>query len=278
MRFTRYVTQDDVPRLEFEVISQDLRIFLTRELGRRIVPEEAPELLIINQNVVINKSRALLGLDQHVLESDLDGFFDPSEHAWHHGEFQICLRRLDTVRFAEMIGELIEDEWFTIDEVNGLLERDGASFHYQQQGDRLIVRVLPIERLEDEVPGAEHPNIRLLVKRMDDALANEDFSQVLHASATIFETMAKDIIPLPGVQNQSLGSFFERYRKDSLLPAEILDYILAIYNSRSTTPLAGHGSTEPPNIGMDVAVVLAEMTKAFVRIEYTLHQIPAITS
>jgi hypothetical protein len=69
-----------------------------------------------------------------------------------------------------------------------------------------------------------------------------------------------------------LKSFFDRYRKDSNLPKEILDYILGLYDLRNTTPLAGHGSTQTPAINREAAISLAEMTKAFVKIEYRLHQ------
>jgi hypothetical protein len=116
----------------------------------------------------------------------------------------------------------------------------------------------------------EHPNIRVLIDRMDDAAARDDRAGVLHASASVFETMAKDVVDIQTVQDQTLKSFFERYRKDSTLPDAILDYILAVYEARNVTPLAGHGSTQMPNLSREEAITLAEMTKAFVRIEYRL--------
>jgi hypothetical protein len=125
--------------------------------------------------------------------------------------------------------------------------------------------------LQKEMP-VGHPNIIVLRERMDDALARDDYAGVLHASASIFETMAKDVVGIPTVQNQSLKSFFDRYRKDSALPNEILDYILATYERRSVTPLAGHGSTRTPDICKEEAIALAEMTKAFVKIEYNLRR------
>jgi hypothetical protein len=117
-----------------------------------------------------------------------------------------------------------------------------------------------------------HANIRLLINRMDDALNRDDYASVLHASASIFETMAKDVVGIPTVQNQTLKSFFDRYRIDSNLPKEILDYILGIYDLRNTTPLAGHGSTQAPAINQESAISLSEMTRAFIRIEYRLRQ------
>jgi hypothetical protein len=83
--------------------------------------------------------------------------------------------------------------------------------------------------------------------------------------------MAKGIISIDSIQDQTLASFFELYRKDSGLPREVLDYILAIYKRRNIEPLAGHGSTKPSSITKTEAVILAEMTKAFVRIERKLH-------
>lgn len=128
-----------------------------------------------------------------------------------------------------------------------------------------------IDNRKLDLPRGQHPNIDILIKRMDDALKQNDFGGVLHASASIFETMAKDIIGLPSVQSQTLASFFERYRKDSSLPSGLLDYILDVYKLRNITPLSGHGSTNTPNITKVQAVVLAEMAKALVRIEYGLH-------
>src|SRR5919108_605717 len=104
-----------------------------------------------------------------------------------------------------------------------------------------------------------HPNIQVLLGRMDDALRRNDHSGVLHASASIFETMAKDVIGLPTVENKTLKSFFDRYRKDSSLPNEILDDILGIYDFRNITPLAGHGSTKTPTINRESAIALSEM-------------------
>lgn len=126
------------------------------------------------------------------------------------------------------------------------------------------------DRLNDVDVSDMHLNIRILINRMDDALSRNDFAGVLHASASIFETMAKDVVGIPTVQNQTLKSFFDRYRKDSYLPGEILDYILGVYELRNTTPLAGHGSTQAPRITREVAITLAEMAKAFIRIEYQL--------
>lgn len=115
-----------------------------------------------------------------------------------------------------------------------------------------------------------HPNISILIRRMQNSLRQQDYPGVIHASASIMETLAKDVVGIDSVQNQTLKSFFERYRKESNLPEELLNYILSIYDFRNTTPLAGHGSKAIPGITKKQAVVLFEITLAIVRIEYQL--------
>src|SRR6266508_115904 len=272
MKYTKYLTSDDVRALELEIVSQDLKIFLTRELQRKIESDEFPEHDIISQNAIINKSRNIAGLPIYVLEGDEDGYFHPAENAWHNGEFQLVFRRLSTIQFIEFVGDLIKDGYFGKGEINEYLEKDNVSFRFENNEDgELAVEVFPLDKVESEAT-PEHPNIRVVARRMDDALKREDYAGVLHASAVIFETMAKDIVGIPTVQKQTLKWFFERYRKDSLLPSEILDYILSVYDLRSKEPLAGHGNTKAPEITKETAIVLSEMTKAFVRIEYTLHK------
>ena len=96
---------------------------------------------------------------------------------------------------------------------------------------------------------------------MDASYAAKDFSAVLHVSACVFETLAKDVTQNPSVNNQPLGSFFDSYKKKSLLPEPILDYMLAIYKNRNTEPLAGHGSLTPPSMDAKDAVVLCEIVR-----------------
>lgn len=134
-----------------------------------------------------------------------------------------------------------------------------------------LLKSKSVDKIDDK-GAVKHPNIHILIKRMNTALDNGDPACVLHTSASIFETMAKDIVGIDTVQNQSLGAFFDRYRRESALPLEVLDYILSVYKRRNIEPLAGHGSVKEPTILMSEAVVLAELTKAFVRIEGYLNR------
>jgi hypothetical protein len=146
--------------------------------------------------------------------------------------------------------------------LTNILYPSKKSFTVEAEERPIHIDVLPI-----------HSNIQVLLGRMDDALNRRDYPGVLHSSASIFETLAKDVIGIPSIQDQTLKSFFERYRKESTLPNEILNYILSIYESRNTTPLAGHGSTQTPSMSREAAITLSEMTKAFVMIEYKLREI-----
>ncbi|SMF22292.1 hypothetical protein [Pseudogulbenkiania subflava] len=267
MKYSIYLSEEDKKQLEYEVVSQEFRVHLTRLIERN---ENFARHFFMNQNWLINRSRTLIGKAIYVLQADDMGGYEDCEYAWHNGEFELCFRRLDTSRLIELLCEVIDRKWLVRKDINNLLEQEGASFRFVK-GAGTEVEVISIEKLEEDAPQSnEHPNIRVLVNRMASALDNLDYAGVLHSSASIFETLAKDVVGIASVQGQTLASFFDRYKKDSQLPAEIQAKVLETYKSRNSTPLAGHGSTQAPLISKEEAVTLCELTKAFVRIEYHL--------
>ena len=271
MKFPMYLTEEQIKELKFEVISDDLKIYLTRKLRKWAEEPENIEDILIRKNTLINLSSTIRGGKIYVLEADDMGYYWKQDIAWHEGEFELIFRRLSTIEFIEFVAELIDYKYIRLEEVNLLLEKDNLSFRYNYDDGSLTIKVLPIEEVEKKQQIENlHPNIRVLINRMEKCLEIEDFGGVLHASASIFETLAKDIIGSPSIQNQTLKSFFERYKKDSNLPEPVLNYILEIYDRRNKVPLAGHGSTQLPSLTREEAIVLVEMTKAFVLIEYKL--------
>ena len=70
---------------------------------------------------------------------------------------------------------------------------------------------------------------------MELLLIKDDYSGVLHTSASIFETLAKIVINIPTIEDQTFKSFFERYKKDSQLPEELLKLALEIYDKRNAS-------------------------------------------
>ncbi|WYL96542.1 MAG: hypothetical protein HEQ35_24500 [Gloeotrichia echinulata IR180] len=278
MKYTKFLSSNDIKELEYEVISTDLKIYLTRLLADKIKysnTDEVPTINLIRQNYFINKSRGLRNLPVYILRSDDLGDYQPTEYAWHNGEFEIIIRSLNTIQFVEFIGFLIEDGVFQIEEVNELLSQDNSSIRFDKQDNKIRVKILNTSEIEASIPDNAHTNIRFLVSRMDNALERQDYSLVIHSSASILETMAKHIIGISSIENQPLGSFFSRYQQDSSLPEPILKWIKDIYKNRNTQPLAGHGSTQPHvSLSSIEAATLVEMTKAFVRIEYLIYNQP----
>lgn len=118
-----------------------------------------------------------------------------------------------------------------------------------------------------------HSNVVILIGRMEQCLEKNDPSGVLHAAANILETTAKDIIESDSIDHQTLGSFIEKYKKESSLPNDIKDVAGKIYNLRSKMPLSGHGSTSSPSINMHDAILIAAATKFIVEIEYRTKKI-----
>lgn len=118
-----------------------------------------------------------------------------------------------------------------------------------------------------------HDNVVALIARMEQCLESNDPSGVLHAAANILETTAKDIVKSEKIQNQTLGSFIEKYKTESNLPDDIKEIVGKIYNLRNLMPLSGHGSTRKPNINMNDAIVIAATAKFIVEIEYRSRKI-----
>ena len=209
MKHTVFLSPKDVLDLEYEIVSQEVRVYYTRLIEKC---ENFNQFEIINKNTVVNRSRSLAGLSVYVLEGE---DYESSEYAWHNGEFELALRRNGTPQFLELLCELIEREWLTLPQVNEALEKEASGFRLAREQNDIVVNVLNIKELEEEPDQDEHPNIRLLVNRMESALSNKDYSLVLHSSASIFETLAKDILGISSIPKRT------RERETALLLSEI---------------------------------------------------------
>lgn len=255
-------------QLKFEVIPTEAKTYLTRYL-RPLPPrcEDHQYSQLFTWNDLINRTRTLTGDRIYVLECDDFGDYRPEELVWHRSEYEVAIRRLDSCQFIEFLAELVRDEVITFSFANDVLEKANSSARLlrSNSGD------ISVELLWDEqdFPDDSPKNIRTLVSRMERDLGAADYGGVLHASASIFEWLAKDLLQVsnPGVLDQTLNSFFDCYRNRSALPDAILDYIREIYIRRNTEPLAGHGKLDEPSINHEEASLLTEMTKAFVKHE-----------
>ncbi len=266
------LTDKQLKQLEYEVVPKRARLQLTRML-RAAVNRNDLNSCIARTNQVVNICRNVQGLPINIIEVDDMGDYSFVDVGWMRSELEVAMRRPDTAELVETLADLIQDDWLDVDKVNELLASHGCEFSFDKsRRDEVVVEVTPVEEIEEE-KHEDIANIRVLVRRMDSSVEQGDYAGVLHASASIFETLAKDVVALPTVETQTLASFFERYKKDSNLPEPVLNYILDTYKRRNTEPLAGHGQLKEPTVSKDEAVVLCELTKAFVRIERQLSSV-----
>ena len=254
--------------LELEIVSHDARLKLTRTI-RAICRSKEPTITLIRMNQFVNIANTVLGRPIFVLNPDDWGDYHDAEYAWHNSEIELIMRRPSTIELVEILADLVQDDVLDSDNVNDILRNDKCSFRFEIEDntDGVVIEIDSLSEIPEENLSGDHPNIRKLAERMDAEVEREDPTAVLHTAASIFETLAKDVLSDAKLEAQSLGGFFEKYRKASPLPEPILDYVLDVFQNRNTMPLAGHGSTRTPTITMDDAVVLAELTKATVRAE-----------
>lgn len=265
-------------QIELEVISSEARLRLTRVLRRSIRVSElenSHQIELIRINRIVNLANTVLGRSIYTLELG-DWDYEPAEYAWHNGELELLMRRPDTAQLVEVLVDLTEAGCVLIGDVNAILEADGSGVRLRDGDDGVEVELTELSDLpETPLSIGEHANVRKLVERMDRAMLDRDWSLVLHTGASIFETLAKQVVTNPNIQNQSLGSWFGLYRNHSKLAVPLLDTIESIFKRRNIEPLAGHGSASDPSITEEEAVQIRELTIAFVRMERTLATVSA---
>lgn len=261
------LTATEKESLELEIISHNARLNLTRII-RALCESRELHITLIRMNRFVNIANAVLSRPIYVLNPDDWGDYHDAEYGWHNSEIELILRRPSTTDLVEILADFIQSNMLDSDDVNDILRQDKCAFRFEVDDDgKVAISIDSLSDIPEETLAGDHPNIRKLVERMDAAVEGKDPGAVLHAAASIFETLAKDVLSDAKLEDQSFGRFFDKYRKNSQLPEPILDYALEVFRNRNTTPLAGHGSTRRPPIKMDDAVVLAELTKALVRAE-----------
>ncbi len=261
------LSNEQKSKLEYEVISDNCRLKIARLFREKTNASDSDKQIILI-NRIVNIARQIEGLSICKLESDDDGCYYPSEKAWHFGELELITRRESTCELIVTLCDLVSANIITSEEVNEIFDCERLGISIIDNSNEITVDI--VDDFPEDQNEEEHPNIRALIKRMDLLLEIADYSGVLHASASIFETHAKSIINQKSIENKSLGSFFDKYRKKLKLPKSFIDEIEALYSLRNTEPLAGHGSTKTPTITREKAIIIVEMTKTFIKIERKL--------
>lgn len=261
------LSPEQVESLKYELIPRSAKIKLTRMLSRvaNLWPTDDPRR-ISYMNRIINKANSIGEERICVLEPDVWGNYSEQEHAWHEGEFQLCIRRLDSVQFIEFLAELVESTDVTKGEANDLLSEAKSSVRFREDRGQAVVNVAPVAGDVNVDEGA-NPNLKTLVDRMDRDVDYEDYSAALSNCALAIEVISKETMASSSVDDQTFGSYFEGYKKTSGLPGVVVDWMLEIYKKRNEESLAGHGQRMLPTITGEEAVLIVEMTKAFIRYE-----------
>ncbi len=269
-------------RVGLEVVSTEARLRLTRLLRESVKVEigsdEAGQIELIRTNRIVNFANTVLGRPIYALElSDWD--YHSAEYAWHFAELELAMRRPDTAQLFEILIDLVNEAGLPMADVNAVLKDDGVGVRLADEDGSATVELQDVtDAPEVELEPGEHVNVRGLVERMDRALQDKDWSLVVHAGASVFETVAKQVVPLQGVQNQSLGSWFAAYRKYSKLSGPLLDAAEEIFKRRNVEPLAGHGSVAVPGVTEAEAIQIRELSVAFVRMERLLARIAPVVA
>jgi hypothetical protein len=265
--------------LEQEVVPSEARLEFTRLIRDRcsaVTDDPGGVINLIRENEFVNLANTVMGKPIYSLSSDDWGFFEPVEFAWHHGQRELIMRLPSTAELVEILADYIQKGMFPRKTVNRILKHYNCGFSFRDAGDMDGIIIEVVIEYEESIPepdlSNDHPNVRRLILRMEAALEANDFAAVMHASASVFETLAKDVTQNPSVNNQTLASFFASYRKKSLLPEPVLDYMLDVYKARNIQPLAGHGSLTAPTVTPEQALSLSELTKTIVRMERALAQ------
>ncbi|MDK4272956.1 hypothetical protein QPX44_09060 [Corynebacterium pseudodiphtheriticum] len=268
-----YLTPFQQERRRYQEINDDIKVKLSRllqlSLNKLGIDDSTLESTIkfSKLNSLINRANSLIGIRPYVLKPDDWGEYSASEIAWHENEFEAAIFRLTTPEFIEFVAELVDREFLELDLANSLLSDGNCDVMLRRDtNNQISVDLIENEGAVELSPNS-NPNLRQLVDRMDRSIENEDYPNTLSASASVIETISKELLLDKKVSDQSFGSYAEAYAKRTGLPEPVTGWLREIYNWRNREPLAGHGHTAPPTISKNEAVVIAEFTKAFIRVE-----------
>jgi hypothetical protein len=269
VKYPLYIDSAISEALEYEVVSDELMVFLTRKLEEAVFNKYSDDLCwLIKMNQMINLSRELAELPQHVLCADDWGGYPDYEQAWHLGEFNLILRRLDCSRFAEFLCTLIAKGMFSMKFLNQCMDREQASFRFVEDVELkpTIELVNVIIDSNDDLTIDRPETIGTLITRMDNCLRENDNAGVLATSSNIFETLMKIHATCDRSEGKTFNFFYRHRENVSItIPDDIWEFMNRTYIERNRTPLAGHGASIMPEICHSESVFLAECTKAIVR-------------
>ena len=254
------LTKEQVKELEFEIIPKQAKIDLTRLVRQNIGENYFMGLRYINMKETIQGKR--------ITEPVFDEYGESLSSVltmYVISSIENIFNGLETYEIMELLFDYIQANLIEATYINNIFNEYEIPILFQTDWqNHLSIEVESIEG--NSVSEQEHSNIKKLMSRMDRDFADDDYTGVLHASASIYETLVKDISQDPKIQNKSLGQILNNPKISLNIPNHILDYIQEIFKKRNTVPTAGHGGTSTPTITEEEAIVIQEFTKAIVRV------------
>ncbi len=246
-----FIESEQIDNFAVEFIPREVSVYFTRKVEMGLKKKKKFDVNTVN--FLNNKANLLRGNRITSLGDEPIEEYDEHIAAFAYGEvysaFNLLLVGMETVMQVEMLGELITLGFLDSDEVNKTFEHHGVGIKFCRVASTWKVELTSLEEMEgvnqaaDTDDASDHTNIRLLLERASRALEDADYTGVLHACASTLEALSKVVISDSNIENQPLGSYFQKYRKMSGLPAVLLDYVEGLYKKRNSTPNAGHGST-----------------------------------
>jgi hypothetical protein len=87
MKFPIYITEEQINRCEFEILSKDLYIYLTRYLNNWCEKADDLSVKIMRKNTLINLSRTISGGKIYTFNVNEWAEIFSEEIAWHNNHF-----------------------------------------------------------------------------------------------------------------------------------------------------------------------------------------------
>ena len=190
--------------LEQEVVPAEARLEFTRLIRdscSSVSDDSCGVISLTHENNFVNIANTVMGKPIYALESDGWGFYEPAEFAWHQGQRELIMRLPSTAELAEILADYLQSGMLCRKTVNEILKNYNCGFRFKDiggmDGVNIEVSIQDAESIPEPDLSKDHPNVRRLIARMEAALAARDFAAVVHASASVFETLAKDVIQNP---------------------------------------------------------------------------------
>ena len=171
---------------------------------------------------------------------------------------------------ARLLCEFVRRQLMDSDVINSILEEGAFFFRIVPREPIPYIEFLGDVDHESLSEGAvPEPQLHKTMDRMDDCFRRQDFAGVLAAGSNVLEAIGRAHSKHPYSNKVPFNKVMKSFKKYSPLPSAMKDEMEKIYNSRNTTPNAGHGCIEvAPGTTRKEAIVVICVCYAAVKGHY----------